>query len=175
MEGEANRVQKALPTGRWATRLTAGVLAAMLSVGALSAASAVAQPGPSGTLTKTGSDAVTGSTTQVQAGNNIDWVLNAANTSGVPADVRITDPIGANQTYVPGSLNVPPGYTGTAPTPGDNQVTVTGNDVPNGSTATSGPIQASQAFTATGAGDGTYVIFFGDNVYNIPHHRGGRR
>src|SRR6202022_1920557 len=45
------------------------------------------------------------------SGHTINWVLNYGNTTGSSANVNITDPIGANQTFVPGSLQNPPDLT----------------------------------------------------------------
>src|SRR5215212_9639997 len=65
---------------------------------------------PSGSLTKAAKDVTTGSTTQVRAGDTIQWTLSARNTSGVLGSVDVTDTVGAGQTFVPGSLQAPPGY-----------------------------------------------------------------
>ncbi|MFF0393315.1 LPXTG cell wall anchor domain-containing protein [Kitasatospora sp. NPDC004615] len=70
------------------------------------------------TLSKTGTDVATGSTTQTSHGGTVRWVVSKTNPAGVPVDATITDVIQGGpgsvpqrQTYVPGSLQVPPGYS----------------------------------------------------------------
>ncbi|MFJ8444464.1 DUF7507 domain-containing protein, partial [Kitasatospora griseola] len=70
------------------------------------------------TLSKTGTDITTGSTTQTAHGDTVRWVVSKSNPAGVPVDATITDVIQGGpgstpqrQTYVPGSLQAPPGYT----------------------------------------------------------------
>ena len=70
------------------------------------------------TFTKTGTDPTTKSIAtatsavgKTAAGDTINWVLHYSNTTGAPALVNMTDPIGANQTFVPGSLQTPPGLS----------------------------------------------------------------
>ncbi|MGQ0839834.1 DUF7927 domain-containing protein [Actinokineospora sp.] len=140
---------------------------------------------PSGTLAKAGIVAETGSTSSVRPGETINWVLSYGNTSGTPADVRIDDPIGALQTYVPGTFGVPPGFarawsadSGASfgpnePPAGTTNIRAGAADIPDGATGNlsylpspDGGFQGSR-----GGGDGTYAIFFGANVYNVHHHR----
>ncbi|MGW4383029.1 DUF7507 domain-containing protein [Kitasatospora sp. NPDC004531] len=70
------------------------------------------------TLSKTGTDLATGSTTQTGHGDTVRWVVSATNPDGAPVDATITDVIQGGpgsspqaQTYVPGSLQAPPGFT----------------------------------------------------------------
>ncbi|MGW3071374.1 DUF7617 domain-containing protein [Kitasatospora sp. NPDC001132] len=69
------------------------------------------------TLTKTGTDLTTGSTTDTAHGDTVRWVVSATNPDKVPVSTTITDPIQGGpgstpqtQSYVPGSLQVPPGF-----------------------------------------------------------------
>ncbi|MFH8472899.1 hypothetical protein [Streptomyces sp. NPDC018000] len=69
-------------------------------------------------LVKTGKDVVTGSTTTANRGDAIQWTVSYTNPGGSPADTSITDVIQGGpgstpqaQTFVPGSLKVPPGFT----------------------------------------------------------------
>ncbi|MFB7470124.1 hypothetical protein, partial [Kitasatospora sp. NPDC056184] len=70
------------------------------------------------TLAKTGTDVTTGSTTQTTHGDTVRWVVSATNPDGAPVSTTITDAIQGGpgstpqaQTYVPGSLQAPPGFT----------------------------------------------------------------
>ncbi len=49
----------------------------------------------------------TGPIGKTAAGNRINWVFNYQNNTTSAVNLNITDPIGANQTYVPGSLKLP--------------------------------------------------------------------
>jgi uncharacterized repeat protein (TIGR01451 family) len=141
---------------------------------------------PSGSLTKAGQDVNTGSTTQVRAGDTIRWAVSARNTSGVLADVDVTDPVGAGQTFVPGSLQAPPGYqrqwstdhgasySGTDQGAATNQVRATATGVPDQGTGTANGVPAPATNFGVGevGGDGWETLFYGDDVYNVHHHRG---
>lgn len=152
-------------------RLPAMVLVGVLAGSALTtAAPVVAQP-PVSTLAKS----VQGVADPAAHGDTATWVVSYAN--GAPGAATITDTIGAGQTYVPGSLRVPPGWTGTEPTPG-NPVSATNPRVRNGGTALSllltPPVQPSA--TATG-GDGFTPILHRTpdgrlQAWNIYHHVG---
>ncbi|MFF2619516.1 hypothetical protein, partial [Kitasatospora sp. NPDC058046] len=70
------------------------------------------------TLAKTGTDTTTGSTTQTAQGDTVRWVVSATNPDGAPVSTTVTDAIQGGpgstpqtQSYVPGSLQVPPGFT----------------------------------------------------------------
>jgi uncharacterized repeat protein (TIGR01451 family) len=141
---------------------------------------------PSGTLSKAGKDVNTGSTSQVRAGDTIRWAASARNTSGVPAGVAVTDPVGTGQTFVPGSLQAPPGYREQWSTDGGasyadtdqgtatNQVRVSAEGVPDQSTGATNPIPAPASSFGVGVvgGDGWEAIFYADKVYNVHHHHG---
>ncbi|MFE7528722.1 hypothetical protein ACFU7Y_23830 [Kitasatospora sp. NPDC057542] len=69
------------------------------------------------TLEKTGTDLATGSTTTAAQGDTIRWVVSATNPDSAPVSTTITDAIQGGpgstpqtQAYVPGSLQVPPGF-----------------------------------------------------------------
>ena len=53
--------------------------------------------------------------------DNLNWVVSYAdNGPAGPSSATINDPIGAGQNYVPGSLQVPPGWTPSWSTDGTN-------------------------------------------------------
>ncbi|MDH6119726.1 hypothetical protein ABH930_004487 [Kitasatospora sp. GAS204A] len=79
-------------------------------------------------VSKTGTDVATGSTTVAGHGDTVRWVTSYANPSPSPAGAVIADPIqgaGVSQTYVPGSLRVPPGFVGQWSTDGGNSFSST--------------------------------------------------
>jgi hypothetical protein len=63
-------------------------------------------------LTKSAQDVTHPGADPVSHGDTVDWVVgyDDNDTSG-PGTATITDPIGAGQTFVPGSLQVPPGWS----------------------------------------------------------------
>lgn len=144
------------------------LLATALAGSTLTAAvPVVAQPSVS-TLTKS----VQGVSDPAGHGDTATWVVSYAN--GAPGAATITDTIGAGQTYLPGSLQVPPGWTGTE----GNPVSATNPHVRNGGRALSSlltpPVQASA--TATG-GDGFTPILHRTpdgrlQAWNVYHHVG---
>ncbi|MFF2073206.1 hypothetical protein ACFVXG_00435, partial [Kitasatospora sp. NPDC058162] len=90
------------------------------------------------TLEKTGTDVATGSTTHAAQGDTIRWVVSATNPDGAPVSTTVTDAIQGGpgstpqtQSYVPGSLQAPPGFTKEWST--DGGATFSGTD---GGTAT---------------------------------------
>lgn len=113
---------------------------------------------------------------QVTVGQRIDYVLTASaqGPNGVPAS-GIVDVLSPNQSYVPGSLQLPPGWTATpnppyAPNP-PNQTTYTAPaaasllsfQLPVGGNAVS--------VGASGKGDGMYPIPGANGrVYGVFHH-----
>ena len=142
------------------------------------------------TLTKTGTDASTGSTATATStigktapGDTINWVLSDTNTTGSSANVNLTDPIGANQTFVPGSLQTPPGlspawstnaggsFTSTEPGSGVNAIRAAGTSV-DGSTGAQSLFSAPLSSFSAGAshGDGWEALFIGPDIWNIHHH-----
>lgn len=146
---------------------------------------------PTGPLVKTVRNATSAGRLPAAHGDTLDWTITYRGTgTGDPAaPATITDPIGAGQTYVPGSLHVPPGWTPGWSTDGS---TFAGTDQGTATTAVraaqqtpsatgtslSGdllpPVQA--AARATG-GDGFSPILFrapsGDvEAWNIYHHTG---
>lgn len=105
--------------GQW--RVWAAAAAVMLLASSLTM---VASPGPAlaatsgaSALTATGSDATAGSTTDsatgatgtTRLGDTIDWALHYRNETGAPATVNVKDRIAGDQSFVPGSLKLPPG------------------------------------------------------------------
>jgi hypothetical protein len=152
---------------------------------------AAAQTSPLG---KTGTDVQTGSTTVAGPGDTIDWVVSSTNPTDGPVNAVITDPIqsaGTDQTYVPGSLQVPPGFTPEWSTDGGTTFQATDQGTATNVVRASNPSFQSPA-TATGAvlpapfqalaaqtgGDGYTPILYTNSagapeVWNIFHHLGG--
>lgn len=62
-------------------------------------------------LSKTGIDQITDSNTQTRAGREIKWVIGVGDDIAPTGKIRIQDNIPAGQTFVPGSLEVPPNFT----------------------------------------------------------------
>lgn len=141
-------------------------------------------------LTKTGTDASIGSTARsagtvgtTAPGRTITWVLHYANSTGAPASVKLTDPIGANRTFAPGSLQVRPAtglspewstdggssWVTSEPASGVNAVGATGPSV-LGSPGVSAQVGAPPPATIpTGGGDGWEALVVGGKVYNVFH------
>jgi uncharacterized repeat protein (TIGR01451 family) len=186
------RVHTAVVTScarRWWS-LTAVIFAtAMLALLAASG-SALAGTTTASTFTKTGTDPTTGSTATATsavgttaAGDTINWVLGYRNTTGAPALVNMTDLIGANQTFVHGSLQTPPGllpawstngggsFTSTEPGSGVNAIRAAGTSV-DGSTGAQSLFSPPLSSFSAGAsqGDGWEALFIGPNIWNIHHH-----
>ncbi|WP_245757076.1 DUF7617 domain-containing protein [Amycolatopsis xylanica] len=141
-------------------------------------------------LTKSAQNLTHPGANPVNHGDTLNWVVDYANTAGGPS--TITDPIpgaGSAQTYVPGSLKVPPGWTpawsqdGTLFQPNDPgaatvSVRATNQNARPGGTTLTGtllpPVQA--AATATG-GDGYTPILHRKasgsvESWNMFHHAG---
>ncbi|MFD8596575.1 hypothetical protein ACFV1L_16400 [Kitasatospora sp. NPDC059646] len=150
------------------------------------------------TLSKTGTDLATGSTTQTAHGDTVRWVVSATNPDGVPVDATITDVIQGgpgsapeSQTYVPGTLQAPPGFTKQWSTDGGATFTGTDQGPATNAVQARNPMLASPATgqvvqipppftpvnTATG-GDGFTPILYTatingvatPEVWNIYHH-----
>jgi hypothetical protein len=181
-------------TGRAAVALSTALLA--VAAGSMTPAlvtSASANGDPSSgtsTLTKTVRNATSPGATAAGHGDTLDWAISYRSAAtGDPAPATVTDPVGAGQTYVPGSLSVPPGWTPGWSTDGS---TFTGTDQGAATTAVRAsdatasapgtsvgsdllpPVQA--APRATG-GDGFTPILYraasGDvEAWNIFHHTG---
>ena len=142
------------------------------------------------TVSKTGTDVTNGSSANSSGtvgsaapGDTINWVVNYTNNNTSNANVTIHDPITAGQSYVGGSLTVPPGMaklrstntgstwlTGT-PVTGDTGVGATGTVSPGGK-ATSATFVANgnPVVFNTPGGDGWSVEGLGGNVYTVFHH-----
>jgi hypothetical protein len=157
---------------------------------------AFAAPASAGTtaasvLTKSGvdpttndtADSATGHVGQTRPGDTITWAVNYRNMTGSGADVSITNPIGALQTYVPGSLRFPPGFTGrwstnggtsfstTEPASGVNAIGAVGTGIDRSTgTQVSFPPGSTSFSGGAGGGDGWEAFFWNGNVYNVHHH-----
>ncbi|MFD5829785.1 hypothetical protein [Lentzea sp. NPDC060358] len=147
-------------------RLPAVALATVLAGSALTAAAPVAAQPLASSLTKS----VQGVSDPASHGDTPTWVVSYS--SGANGPATITDTVGAGQTLVPGSLQVPPGWTGTeGPT-----LTATHPDVRNSGTARANlltpPVQPSASSTG---GDGFTPILHRTpdgrlQAWNVYHH-----
>jgi hypothetical protein len=163
-------------------------LAAVLTVPIAPPAMAQASP-----LNKTGTVVETGSTTTAAPGDTIDWVVSSTNPTAGPVNATITDPIqgaGSTQTYVPGSLDVPAGFTpewstdggatwsGTDQGTATNVVRATNPAFESPATAAGAPLPRPVQATATPTGgDGYLPILYTTaagvpQVWNFFHHTG---
>jgi uncharacterized repeat protein (TIGR01451 family) len=140
-------------------------------------------------ITKTGTDLTTGSTATAggaagtaNPGDTIKWVVGYQNKTGSPATTNITDPITGDQTYVPGSLQVPPSlagqwstnggtsYASSEPAAAVNAVGATGKVTTTpGATTPFGPPIAS-LHSNTSGGDGWQALSYNGNIYLLHHH-----
>ncbi|WP_344333772.1 DUF7617 domain-containing protein, partial [Kitasatospora putterlickiae] len=140
------------------------------------------------TLTKTGTDVNTGSTTQTSHGDTVRWVVSATNPEGAPVSTTITDAIQGGpgstpqaQTYVPGSLQAPPGFTRQWSTDGGTNFAGTDQGTATNVVQATNPTLASPATgavvqipppftpvnTATG-GDGFTPILYTATINGVP-------
>ncbi|MEV6609370.1 hypothetical protein [Kutzneria sp. NPDC051319] len=88
--------------------LTIGVVITAVAAG-VAAPTAVAAPSR---LTKSVQDVTSPGADPVHHADTLNWVLSYANNSSSgSAPATVTDPVEGAQTYVPGSLQVPPGWT----------------------------------------------------------------
>ncbi|HKP74655.1 MAG TPA: hypothetical protein VJT67_03895 [Longimicrobiaceae bacterium] len=114
---------------------------------------------------------------QVAVGQRIDYVLTAIarGTSSVPAS-GIVDVLSPNQSYVPGSLHLPPGWTA-APFPpySPNPPNRTVYSAPAGASMLSFQLPVGGSATSVGAsgkGDGMYPIPAANGrIYAVYHHQ----
>jgi uncharacterized repeat protein (TIGR01451 family) len=164
---------------------------AFIAAALMTAVPASAGTTSASTFTMSGIDTSNGSTASsggppgsTAAGHTINWVLNYRNTTGALANVNIADPITGNQTFVPGSLVVPPGlssrwstdggatYSTTEPASGVSAIGASGQNI-DGSTGSQAVAQPpTTGFNAgTTGGDGFEALFIGGNVYVVHHHR----
>lgn len=157
------------------------------SVAMLTAAPARAAVTAMSAVTKHGVDQRNGSTADSSGnvgnaapGDTIQWVVDYANKTTSTAQVSITDPISAGQTYVPGSLAVPAGVSaqhsadGTtwlpgAPAAGTKGVGATGAIAPSDTTSSTPTSPTGVVFNTPG-GDGYTVEDFNGNLYTVFHH-----
>ncbi|RJQ87219.1 DUF7617 domain-containing protein [Amycolatopsis panacis] len=105
--------------------MTIGI--AFVAAAAGVSAPAAAAPAAPSVLTKSAQDVTSPGANPVNHGDTLNWVLNYQNNGPAgPSAATITDPIngaGTTQTYVPGSLQVPPGWTPSWSTDGTNYQT----------------------------------------------------
>ncbi|WP_236594227.1 DUF7617 domain-containing protein [Saccharothrix sp. 6-C] len=165
-------------------------LVMVLTTGAL-VAFAVTVPGaaadPAAAAVSTLTKSVRGVSSPAGHGATATWVVDYDNNAAAAGQATITDAIGAGQSYVPGSLDVPPGWSpswstdgstfqATEPASGVVAVRAQNPDARPGGTALSGlltpPVQA--ATTATG-GDGFTPLLHRTptgalQAWNIYHH-----
>ncbi|HKC29665.1 MAG TPA: hypothetical protein VKB75_16740, partial [Jatrophihabitans sp.] len=161
---------------RWTALTTALILVAgAASASVVTSGAAHAASTPISNFTKTGTDLSNGSTADASTGNQgsahsgdtVKWALSYRNKTGSDASVSINDPITGAQTYVPNSLELPPGFTGSV---SGNTVTANGT-AQSGTTAAASPnFTAAAVSFSTPGGDGYSVEGFGDSIYTVFHH-----
>ena len=139
------------------------------------------------TLTKTAQNASHPGAIPVGHGDAVNWTLSYTNSGSAPSAATITDPITGPQTYLPGSLRVPPGWTPAWSTdgstfqgsePGSGVVAVRASDpaARPGGTSVAGPLLPPVAATTTATGgDGFSPILHrradgGVEAWNMYHH-----
>jgi uncharacterized repeat protein (TIGR01451 family) len=169
-----------------------GVIALLTATNAGAGTTSVSTVSLSGHDTATNSTATAGGAAgNTAGGDTILWSMQYRNLTGKQAGFDLRDVIPANQTFVPGSLQLPPGLSGrwstnngatfstTEPASGVKAVGAVGSTI-DGSTGDQVIVQPdpSTGFVGgTGGGDGWEALFVDDNVYNVHHHRapGGAR
>jgi uncharacterized repeat protein (TIGR01451 family)/fimbrial isopeptide formation D2 family protein len=128
-----------------------------------------------------------GSTTQAGPGDTIQWKVGyAAPTTLGGNGMNITDGLQSGQVYVPGSLEVPKGWTaqyssdgttysnGAAPaTVAGLAATAQGDGLPTTQGTSDFGVYTQNSHSTTG-GDGYIPVPIGDNVYNSFHHQQAR-
>ncbi|MFF2543123.1 hypothetical protein ACFVUY_11235 [Kitasatospora sp. NPDC058063] len=140
------------------------------------------------TLAKTGTDLATGSTTRTAHGDTVRWVVSATNPDGAPVSTTVTDKIQGGpgstpqtQSYVPGSLQVPPGFNKQWSTDGGTTFSGTDQGAATNAVQATNPMLASPATgqvvqipppftpinTATG-GDGFTPILYTATINGVP-------
>lgn len=168
--------------------LAGAVLAAVMAVPLAPPAAAQTSP-----LSKTGTVVGTGSTTTAAPGDTIDWVVSTSNPTDGPVNATITDPIqgaGTDQTYVPDSLDAPPGFTtewstddgatwsGSDQGTATNAVRATNPSLESPATAMGAPLpRPVNAIASPTGGDGYLPILYTTTagvpqVWNLYHHLG---
>ncbi|HEX4703125.1 MAG TPA: hypothetical protein VH352_13425, partial [Pseudonocardiaceae bacterium] len=169
--------------------LAAGVAVVALSVGTPGLAGAApAAPNVTSVLSKNVQDVSSPGANPVNHGDTMNWVVGYTdNGPAGPSSASITDSVGAGQTYVPGSLQVPPGWTpswstdgttfqGTDPGAGTVAVRATNPGARQGGTNLADILLAPVQPTATSTGgDGYSPIVHrapsGDiQAWNMFHH-----
>jgi hypothetical protein len=181
-------------TGRAAVAISAALLAVAagsLTPALVTPASATGNsPDGASTLTKSVRNTTHPGSGSADHGDTLDWAVSYhSGATGDPAAATVTDPVGEGQSYVPGSLSVPPGWTPGWSTDGS---TFTGTDQGAATTAVrASDAAASAPGTSAGAdllppvqaapratgGDGFTPILHrtagGDvEAWNIYHHTG---
>ncbi|MEV4415477.1 hypothetical protein [Catellatospora sp. NPDC049609] len=182
-----------MPRSRIGTRPVLLLAAALaLALGPAAVPTAAAEPAaPSaapGTLTKSVQNVTDPGSNPADHNDVVNWVMSYADT-GAGGEVSITDAIAAGQSYVPGSLRVPPDWTAAWSTdgstfsttePASGTVAVRGSiaDLQPGGTSLARlllpPVQPTT--TATGGDGFTPVLYRSANgaveSWNIYHHLG---
>ncbi len=162
--------------------------AALLVAGTLTgAAAAPASATGASVLHKSVHDTTHPGASHADHGDAVDWVLDYTdNGPATPAPATITDPIGAGQAYVPGSLKTPPGWTPSWSTDGTTfQGTDTGAATtavrasngaarPGGTSLSSDLLPPLQSVSTATGGDGfTPILYRADGkaeAWNLFHH-----
>lgn len=138
-------------------------------------------------VTKTGRDLTTQSTTDTQAGRTVRYAISLGLPAGqTAAQVNVQDAIPPGLQYVAGSLQLPgnatgawstnggTSYVGVEPASGVTNVQITGSAY-MAATSALGTVPTPPSASASGGtgGDGYRAIPYNGKVYSIYHHNGG--
>ena len=160
-------------------RTIIALLAAIAVLLPTTLASAIPQP----TTQKTGTALRTGSNTQVESDDQVDWVVKTADVETRDVSAVVTDSIGEGHGLVPGSVKFPSNWTalysdqssGEDFTAAESSATrririSSGDGQPSGLLGGVDDLLSNQpAFTE---GDGWLPLFQGSRIFNVFHHTG---
>ncbi len=138
----------------------------------------------SSSLNTTGKDSVTNNTSQVKAGNDIEWVISYDNSSSSPVSTVIDNLIAPGSSYKLNSVQLPPGWTSTFSTNGGGfygstdtgssttDLRFTNQVVANPSNGVGELVSQPLVSAAqSGTGEDAYIpIPFDGQVYGLIHH-----
>jgi|GEM_PF-1090044 len=158
-------------------------LIALLAIVAVLLPATLASALPEPSITKTGKAVSTGSATEVESTDQVDWVVKTANSDSGPVSAVVTDSIGEGHELVPGSVKFPANWaalysdqsTGedfSAPeSAATRRIQIgTGADESAGLLGGTNDLPSNQpVFTE---GDGWLPLFAGPRIFNVFHHTG---
>jgi LPXTG-motif cell wall-anchored protein len=173
-------IEAGRPDGRHHRAVAAVLLVLAVLVPAAFANAVTTTP----TSTKSGTAKSTGSKTQVESTDAVDWTISLENTDLDAVNGVLTDTIGDGHEYVPGSTKVPEGWTlvFSNQTTGDDFTAPESPAVRRVRAITAqGPVPGSLkgliapvpgTFPAATGGDGWVPIVGNPRIFNVYHHTG---